>query len=93
MENVQKLVSDLTDYLNFFSDNKNKLFIESMSYEHRTLQQAFTVLCLKWLENCASDEYRHDLRNQASYTISKELIELFEQKTGVKNPSEFLPFI
>ena len=56
---AEVVVQDVTNYLNSFS-NKNKAFIAEMNREHRTLQQSFTKLCLKWLEHCATNEYRFD---------------------------------
>lgn len=75
---TKDLVQEITDYLNTFDDKGND-FCQAMSCEHRTLQQSFTKLCLQWLEHCASDEYRFDLRNEDSHKISKELIELFRE--------------
>ena len=89
---AKETVETVTDYLNSFS-SKEKEFIEEMNREHRTLQQSFTKLCLAWLENCANEEYRFDGRNEASHTVSKELVENFKwNKDGFK-PSEFLPCI
>ncbi len=76
-------------------------FIKAMSREHRTLQQSFTRLVFLWIEHCATDEYRHDLRNEATHRVSKQLVELFSKAKeeqmpsawkGVK-PSQFLACI
>ncbi len=69
-ENVQKVSS----MLNSFSFS-TKEFCKLMCYEHRTLQQSFTRLCIEWLCTCASDEYRYDGRNEASHIVAKALIE------------------
>jgi hypothetical protein len=65
-------------------------FLEIMSHDHRTIQQAFTRICLQWIELVASDEYRHDLRNEDSHKIAKQLIENFKTENDNFNPSEFL---
>ena len=49
-----------------------------MSRQHRTLQQNFTRLCLKWLEYVASDEYRTDGRNEQSKDIAQKLLAGFK---------------
>jgi hypothetical protein len=79
MKNTKEIVNEITDYVNTFS-NKEQEFCKAMSVEHRTLQQSFTKLCLSWLEHCASDEYRTDLRNEQSKKIAKELLEGFREK-------------
>lgn len=87
-----KLVEHITDYANNYS-MKPLEFIEAMEKEHRTLQQSFTKLCLLWIENCASEAYRYDGRNEASHTISAELLQLFKQVNYDIAPSSFLPLI
>jgi hypothetical protein len=90
---AKEVVINVTDYLNSFG-NKNKEFIQEMNREHRTLQQNFTKLCMAWLENCASEEYRFDGRNEASHNVSKEMVEGFRDAKGtMSNPSEWLPCI
>ena len=90
---AQEVVQTVTDYLNSFS-HKNEAFIKAMNREHRTSQQSFTKLCLAWLENCASEEYHFDGRNEASHKVSKEVVEGFRDAKGtMSNPSEWLPCI
>ena len=90
---AQEVVQNVTDYLNSFS-NKNEAFIKEMNREHRTLQQSVTKLCLAWVENCASEEYHFDGRNEASHKVSKEVVEGFRDAKGtMSNPSEWLPCI
>ena len=91
---IQKLVSEITDFVNSYTVEENA-FIEAMSHEHHTLQQSFTRLVLRWLEYVASDEYRHDGRNEASHKIASELINTFKQfhENMRNNPSDYLPFI
>lgn len=50
-------------------------FIKLMSWEHRTLQQAFTGVCLAWIRHMASlEENLYDGRNEYSVKICKEII-------------------
>jgi len=79
MKDTKELVQEISDYVNTFGD-KSQEFCQAMSVEHRTLQQSFTKLCLKWLEHVASDEYRTDGRNEQSQKIAKELLDGFKEK-------------
>lgn len=103
MKQTKEVVQEITDYVNTFND-KGEEFCEAMSREHRTLQQSFTRLCLKWLEHCASDEYRTDARNEQSKRIAMELLKGFKElkeKEGftgdtlklMSKPSGYLGFI
>jgi len=90
---AKEVVNNVTDYLNSFS-NKNKEFIAEMNREHRTLQQSFTKLCMEWLENCASEDYNFDGRNEASHKIASVMVEGFHDAKGtMSKPSEWLPCI
>jgi hypothetical protein len=90
---AKEVVNNVTDYLNSFS-NKNKEFIAEMNREHRTLQQSFTKLCLEWLENCASEEYNFDGRNEASHKIANVMVEGFhDAKATMSKPSEWIPCV
>jgi len=89
---IQKLVEQITDFVNSYSIDSDG-FIEAMSREHRTLQQSFTRLVLKWLEYVASDEYRYDGRNKASHEVAKQIILTFTALNNGINPSDYLPFI
>ena len=78
-EQAAKVIAEkITDYVNSFSD-KSEEFNNAMSNQHRTLQQSFTKLCLKWLEHCATNEYRFDGRNEGAHQVSSELIKLFKE--------------
>lgn len=98
MENT-KVAAVVTDMLNSYSTKERDQFLQDMQREHRTLQQSFTKLCMMWLEICAGDTYRHDLRNEASHEVSKELIDTWkESKSNDRylsgaNPSQLLPTI
>ena len=89
---TQEVVNQISDFVNTMSTSHNKDFIHEMNKEHRTLQQSFTRLCLTWLENCASDEYRHDPRNESSHFTAKELVDKWVKESGFL-PSQNLPLI
>ncbi len=92
-KSAKEMVSEMTDFVNTFSMDSKEEFIKAMSCEHRTLQQSFTRLCLKWIEHCASQDYRFDGRNESTHTTCKAMVEAFKEKKDNFNPSEFLPFI
>lgn len=85
------IVKEITDFVNTFTLNQEE-FNEEMSRQHRTLQQSFTRLCMKWIEHVASDEYQTDLRNESAKSVSKKLIQPFKDEHGY-NPSGYLSFI
>ena len=90
---AKEVVNNVTDYLNSFS-NKNKEFIAEMNREYRTLQQSFTKLCMEWLENCASEDYNFDGRNEASHKIASVMVEGFHDAKGtMSKPSEWIPCV
>ena len=91
-EDIKNLVNDITNFVNSYTVDENQ-FIAQMSTEHRTLQQSFTRLVLKWLEFCASIDYRYDDRNKATHDTAKKLLEAFHEKTGGINPADYLPMI
>ena len=89
---AEQVVRVLSDFVNSYTISENE-FIGEMSAEHRTIQQSFTKLCLRWIEHCSDVNYRYDGRNKASHEISKRLIEAFTKETDGINPSNFLPMI
>ena len=78
-----KNVETVSTMLNDFGFSA-KGFCESMTREHRTLQQSFTRLCIEWLQTYADAEYRYDGRNEASHTIAVEIA----QSYGAYHPGE-----
>ena len=70
---AKDMVERMSQYMNSMS--RGKEFCEEMGREHRTIQQSFTRLCMNWVEYCARDEYQTDLRNQASKTLCKQIVE------------------
>jgi len=101
---ARKIASEITNFLNNYNSKEDEL-VKAMSYEHRTLQQNFTRLALRWLEHCANLPSTHyDLRNEASHNISKEMVDawikfkmngaLTEEYLKSKGlPSKWLPTI
>lgn len=79
-EEAKQAVQTLTNHINRFSFSSNKEFVEAMTYEHRTLQQSFTRLCVAWLKTCASDDYQTDGRNKASHEVAKKLLDGHEDE-------------
>ncbi len=86
-----EIAENITDYVNTFS--RRDEFNIAMSNQHRTLQQSFTRLCLKWLEHISKEEYRTDLRNQASKEIAQKIIADFKEKNNGFVPSDFIGYV
>ena len=90
----KEMAGEMTDFVNTFSSDSRKEFVQAMGHEHRTLQQSFTRLCLEWIEHCASQEYRTDGRNESSHTTCKIMVEAYKEKQNTLLPlSAYLPFI
>jgi hypothetical protein len=93
MENkAQHIAREMSNFLNSFSFD-HQGFIGEMGKDHRTLQQSFTKLCLKWIEFVASDEYRFDLRNHDSHEVCEKLIKAFSKENDGFKPSDYLRLI
>jgi hypothetical protein len=90
-EKTKEVVNDITDYVNTFSRRDD--FNEIMSMEHRTLQQSFTRLCLRWIEHVSKEEYRTDGRNEQSKDICQKIVNDFKEKNGGYVPSEFIGYV
>jgi hypothetical protein len=91
-EDIKKLVSEITDFVNSFSADE-KQFIAAMSTEHRTLQQSFTRLVLKWVEHVGGIDYRYDDRNKASHMTCNEILQSWLLSHENIRPSNYLPHI
>lgn len=90
MKTAEEAVQAMTEFVNNFGVDE-KAFIDNMSYEHRTLQQSFTKLCLKWLEHAASDQYRFDGRNEATHKVAKQLLEAWANRNPNATPDTYPP--
>ena len=77
----KELANEMARLCNYPSGQGQAAFIERMSTEHRTLQQAFTRLCLQWLEQVAERKGPQftDLRNESSQDISEKMMNGFIQ--------------
>jgi len=80
---VSKLVNNL------LPEDDIEFFVTAMSREHRTLQQNFTRLCLRWFEVLAEmkENNYYDLRNEASCELAEAIIQ------GVAPEKRFLPTV
>jgi hypothetical protein len=65
------IVKAIINYVNNGNSNY-KEFARLMSYEHRTLQQQFTKLCIAWLKELSETE-NYDLRNEGSVKFAKSV--------------------
>ena len=65
------IVEEISNYVNSYSSDY-KEFARLMSYEHRTLQQNFTKLCIAWLKELSETE-SYDLRNEASVKFAQSI--------------------
>jgi hypothetical protein len=94
MENTKakNIAREMSYFVNSYSSD-HKEFINEMGKDHRTLQQSFTKLCLKWIEFVGSDDYRHDLRNQDSHEVCQKMIATFRRDNDNWKPSDFLRMI
>jgi hypothetical protein len=79
MKDAVEAAREMSDFVNNMSCDVKK-FCETMSVEHRTLQQSFSELCFAWIRHCAEkyDEGRYDGRNEFSCKVSKEIVEKVE---------------
>ena len=64
-------VRTMSNYVNSFSTDY-KEFARLMSYEHRTLQQNFTKLCIAWLQELSKTE-NYDARNEGSVKFAQSI--------------------
>lgn len=76
-ENPEQLATTIADSINYLSFDAMP-FCNSMSTQHRTLQQSFTRLCFAWIKFVASDNYETDARNFAAKEKCKEIVNSVE---------------
>lgn len=65
------MVKEISSYVNSMNSDY-KEFAKLMSYEHRTLQQQFTKLCIAWLKELSETE-SYDLRNEGSIKFAQSI--------------------
>ena len=83
---ANEMAEDITNYLNNFSKTPTDELVEELLRQHRTLQQCFSRLCLRWFERVAEAPHGFDLRNEASVGLAKEIMKIAPRKRA-------LPFI
>jgi len=75
MKEVKETVEFVSSFVNGMRRSDVTEFVKEMSYEHRTLQQCFTGICLAWLTHLAGlKEFEYDGRNEASVRIAKMIL-------------------
>ena len=72
----QEAARMVSNMLNSYSSDGERAFVAQMANDHRSLQQAFTRLCVAWLRTIA--DARYDLRNEASVKLAKEVLPLLD---------------
>jgi hypothetical protein len=78
---AKEMVEVMSDFVNRTNKQGVECFIKEMGREHRTLQQGFTGICLKWLEHLASlEDLQYDERNKASVETAKEIVNDWRKK-------------
>ena len=85
---MMRLAGTITDVLNCMSNDSERgylAFSVAMEREHRTLQQAFTRLCMAWFLFTANPDYRTDLRNEGTHKLAVTLKPMLQES--------YLPFI
>lgn len=97
----EELAETITDFVNTFSDENRKAFIEALFRQHRTLQQSTIRLFLETIEAAAEPGYRTDGRNDGAKQTCQDIIEGFKMVRKEKDgkyymetgPSRYLPYI
>lgn len=75
LKDPKGVVRVMTGYLNILDSRRIEQFVECMAFEHRTLQQSFTRLCVAWLTHLGRDVQLYDDRNEASVKLGKVFLE------------------
>jgi len=78
---MMRLAGTITDVLNRMSNDTARgylAFSVAMEREHRTLQQAFTRLCVAWFTYAANPDYRTDPRNEGTHRLAVALKPVIE---------------
>jgi hypothetical protein len=74
-EKAQAIVRDLSDWVNGMGHD-NRVFVEALIREHRTLQQQIFELMLACIDAWAKEEH-FDLRNEFTVKKCREIMNLF----------------
>ena len=73
---AKDMAGAILSYLNNFSKQPTDELVEELLREHRTLQQCFSRLCLRWFERVAEAPHGFDLRNEASVDLAREIMKI-----------------
>lgn len=76
-EDAQQAARALAEFANWASTDEFEEFVNTLTSEHRTLQQSVFRLmteCIRGWSDCYDEEW-YDLRNEATVEASKELWE------------------
>jgi hypothetical protein len=87
-EDMSGLPEYITDVLNFMSNDTERghlVFCGAMEHQHRTMQQAFTRLCVAWFVYATDPAYRTDARYEDTHELAVSLLALLKEA--------YLPFI
>lgn len=84
MKMASEALSTLISFVNKFGC-PDKLFAQLLMREHRTLQQSTMRLFMTCIDEWSRQE-DYDLRNEATITLSRKIMETFKDKN-------YLPFI
>lgn len=77
---AERLADSCSDFVNHSRTSHVEEFVARMANCHRTLQQAFTGVCVAWLKHLASlKENQYDLRNEAAVKFAKAV----DEKVGL----------
>ncbi len=72
-EMAKEVAKDMGNFLNSMSPDY-KDFVDEMRREHPTIQQAFSVLCLRWFKELSdTDVNRFDARNERSKEVADKI--------------------
>lgn len=78
MMDLARATADLLNHMRNDTDQGRLAFCAAMVLQHRTLQQAFTRLCVAWFLYADDPSYRSDLRNQGTHELATALKPLIE---------------
>ena len=84
---MMHLPETINRVLNVMSNDTERghlAFCEGMEHQHRTLQQAFTRLCVAWFLYTSDPEYRTDLRNEGTHTLAVKLLPLLTEEAYLR---------
>jgi hypothetical protein len=84
-QEVERVARELAHLSNWGSMDDFKVFANSLTQEHRTIQQgAFRLMsaCIQAWAAMKDDEW-YDMRNEATVTISKEIWEKHLKDNGI----------